>query len=46
MHNAITQSGKVNQTLLTFQGYSPARYKKFKLDIAITGNAGKQGVGK
>ena len=35
MHNATTQSGKVNQTLPMFQGYSPARYKKCKTDIAI-----------
>ena len=35
MHNVITQSGKVNQTLPTFQGYGPARYKKCKTDIAI-----------
>ena len=35
MHNAITQSGKKNQTLPTFQGYGPARYRKCKIDIAI-----------
>ena len=35
MHNAITHSGKVNQTLPTFQGYGPERYKKCKSDIAI-----------
>ena len=35
MHNAITQSGKVNQTLPTFQGCSPVRYRKCKSDIAI-----------
>ena len=35
MHNAMKQSGKVNQTLPTFQGYGPAKYKKCKIDIAI-----------
>jgi len=35
MHNAITQNKKVNQTLLTFQGYGPTRYRKCKTDIAI-----------
>ena len=35
MHNVITQSGKVNQTLPTFQGYGPTKYKKCKIDIAI-----------
>ena len=35
MHNAITHSGKVNQTLPTFQGYGPEKYKKCKSDIAI-----------
>ena len=35
MHNAITQSEKVNQTLPTFQGYGPARYRKCKTDIVI-----------
>ena len=35
MHNAITQSWKVNQILPTFQGYGPVRYKKCKTDIAI-----------
>ena len=35
MHNAITQSKKVNQTLPMFQGYDPARYRKCKIDIAI-----------
>ena len=29
MHNAITRSEKVNQTLPTFQGYGPVWYKKF-----------------
>ena len=33
-HNAITQSGQVNQTLQTFQGIQ-ARYRKCKTDIAI-----------
>ena len=35
MHNAITQSKKVNQALPMFQGYDPARYRKCKTDIAI-----------
>ena len=35
MHNAITQSTKVKQTLPMFQGYSLARYRKSKTDIAI-----------
>ena len=35
MHNATTQSKKVNQTLPTFQGYGPARYRKYKTDIVI-----------
>ena len=35
MHNAITQSKKVSQTLPTFQGYGPARYKKRKTEIAM-----------
>ena len=35
MHNAITQSWKVKQTLPTFQGYGLARYRKCKTDIAI-----------
>ena len=34
-HNATTQSRRVNQTLLTFQGYDPARYKECKTDIVI-----------
>ena len=34
MHNAITQSRKINQTLPTFQGYGLARYGKSKTDIA------------
>ena len=33
-HNAITQSGQVNQTLQKFQGIQ-ARYRKCKTDIAI-----------
>ena len=37
MHNAITQSGKVKQTLLTSQGYSPTMYRKCKTDIAKQG---------
>ena len=44
MHNAITQSRKVNQTLPTFQGYGPVRYKKCKIDISC--NRPKQGAGK
>ena len=35
MHNAITQSRKVNQTLPTFQGYDTARYRKCKTNITI-----------
>ena len=35
IHNATTQSGKINQTLPTFQGYGPARYRKCKTDIVI-----------
>ena len=35
MHNAITHSKKVKQTLPTFQGYGPVRYRKCKTDIAI-----------
>ena len=35
VHNAITQSGKVNQTFPTFQRYGPARYGKCKSNIAI-----------
>ena len=34
MHNAITQSGKVKQTLPTFQEYGRERYKKCKSNIA------------
>ena len=34
MHNVITQSGKVNQTLPTFQRYGLARYRKCKSNIA------------
>ena len=34
-HNAITQSGQVNQTLPTFQRYGLARYRKCKSNIAI-----------
>ena len=40
MHNAITQSKKVNQTLPMFQGYDPARYRKCKTDIAIPKECG------
>ena len=35
MHNAITQSRKVNQTLPTFQGHDPTRYRKCKTNITI-----------
>ena len=35
MHNAITYSKKVKQTLPTSQRYSPTRYKKCKINIAI-----------
>ena len=35
MHNVITQSRKVSQTLPTFQVYGPIRYRKCKTDIAI-----------
>ena len=35
MHNAIIQSMKVKQTLLTSQGYSPVRYRKCKTNNAI-----------
>ena len=44
MHNTITQSRKVNQTLPTFQGYSPARYRKSKIDIAIRSEWGPSKV--
>ena len=40
MHNATTQSRKVNQTLSTFQGYGPARYRKCKTNIAIPRECG------
>jgi len=37
MHNAITQSEKkkITQTLPTFLGYGPTRYRKSKTKIAI-----------
>ena len=35
MHNAITQSRKIKQTLPTFQGYGLARYRKCKTYIDI-----------
>ena len=35
MHNATTQSGKINQTLPMFQGYGPVRYRKCKIDTVI-----------
>ena len=40
MHNATIQNGKVNQTLPTFQGYGPARYRKCKIDITILRECG------
>ena len=40
MHNATTQSRKVNQTLSTFQGYGPARYRKCKIDIVMPRECG------
>ena len=40
MHNAITQSRKINQTLPTFQGYGLARYGKSKIDIATPRECG------
>ena len=40
MHNAITQSRKINQTLPTFQGYGPARYGKSKIEIFIPRECG------
>ena len=35
MHNAITQSWKINQRLAMFQGYGLARYRKCKTNITI-----------
>ena len=35
MHNVITQSKLVKQTLPMSQGYGLARYRKYKTDIAI-----------
>ena len=40
MHNATTQSKKVNQTLPTFQGYGPVRYWKCKTNITIPSEHG------
>ena len=40
MHNAIIQSWKVKQTLPTFQGYDPTRYKKCKTNIIISKERG------
>ena len=40
MYNAITLSKKVKQTLPTFQGYGPARYRKGKIDIVMTRERG------
>ena len=40
MHNAITQSRKIKQTLPTFQGYGLVRYRKCKIDIAIPRECG------
>ena len=34
MHNAVTQSKKINQTLAMFQGYGLARYRKCKTDYS------------
>ena len=46
IHNAITQSGKVKQTLSTFQGYGSTRYRKCKIDICHTqGIRPKQSAG-
>ena len=44
MHNAISQSGKVKQTLPTFQGNGLARYKKCKLNISIPKECGPSKV--
>jgi len=41
MYNAIMQSGKVKQILLMFQAYGLARYRKYKLDIAIPRERGR-----
>ena len=35
MHNAITQSKKIKQTLPSLQGYGLARYRKCKIEITI-----------
>ena len=35
MHNAITQSWKINQRLAMFQGYGLTRYRKCKTNITI-----------
>ena len=40
MHNVITQSKKVSQTLPTFQVYGPIKYRKCKTDIAIPRECG------
>ena len=40
MHNATTQSGKINQTLPMFQGYGLTRYRNCKTDIAIPKECG------
>ena len=40
VHNAITQSRKVKQTLPMSQGYGPAKYTKCKIDIAIPKECG------
>ena len=36
MHNGFTHSKKIKQTLPTFQGYGPTRYKKCKTYIVIS----------
>ena len=40
MHNAITKSKKIKQTLPTFQRYGPTMYRKCKTDIAIPKECG------
>ena len=44
MHNAITQSKKAKQTLPTFQGYGPTRYRKSKSKIFIPKECGPSKV--
>jgi len=38
MHNAITQSEKINQTLPTFQANGPEWYRKSKQTLPYLGN--------